>query len=118
MFPFTYLAAPIVGLLAYTFGVLIWWRRYVSILIASLLPAVVGVIIYIVNYESLDNMDMCIVTSHTVAKMLLAVSTQKQIAVLLVENDKRKRKRLRKRGGDAFSETGFSPVFSAGIAAI
>lgn len=84
-----------------------------SILMASLLPTVVAVIIYIVNYESLDNMDMCVVTSHTVAKMLLAVTAQKQIAMLLVENDKRKRKRLRKRGGEAFSENGFSPIFSA-----
>ena len=112
IFPFTYLVSPIVGLLAYSFGLLIWWRRYMSILIASILPAVISVLIYALFYASLTSMEMYVVTTHVVVKMLLSVFAQQHIALISVGNDKRKRKRLRKHGGDAFSETGLSPILS------
>ena len=118
IFPLSYLIAPVVGLLSYSFGLLVWWRRYVNILIASLLPTVASVIIYVNYFASLSAMEMSIVTSHVVIKMLLALFAQEHIATLLVGNDKRKRKRLRKHGGEAFSETGLSPVFSAGETAL
>ena len=112
IFPFTYLVSPIVGLLAYSFGLLVWWRRYLSILIASILPAVIAVLIYALFYASLTSMEMYVVTTHVIVKMLLSVFAQQHIAMIIVGNDKRKRKRLRKHGGDAFSETGLSPIFS------
>jgi hypothetical protein len=113
IFPLTYLIAPVVGLLAYSFGLLVWWRRYVGILIASLLPAVVSVLIYLLYFADLPTMEMSVVTSHVVIKMLLARFVQEHIAMILLGNDMRNRKRLRKHGGEPFSENGLSPVFSA-----
>ena len=60
IFPLSYLIAPVVGLLSYSFGLLVWWRRYVNILIASLLPTVASVIIYVNYFASLSAMEMSI----------------------------------------------------------
>ena len=83
-----------------------------SILIASILPAVIAVLIYALFYASLASMEMYVVTTHVIVKMLLSVFAQQHIAMIIFGNDKRKLKRLRKHGGVAFSETGLSPIFS------
>ncbi len=107
VYPFAFLASPIIGLMALLFWLPFWIKRFLEWNVASMLSACVSVAVYAVLYKSLDQMLLCVVTSQVIIKGLLATLGQVHLSSMLRQVDDRQRRRLRDTStGEVFAEGG------------
>jgi hypothetical protein len=103
VYPFAYVASPVIGLMSLLFWLPFWIKRFVEWNLGSILSACGSVAAYLWFYDDLVANQLGIATAQVVVKFALAVLAQVHLASMLKQFDNNRRRRLRSAQGDRFT---------------